>query len=237
MNADTFRKLAALGLTHDQMAGVLEIIEADAETRKEKARARVQRWREKKRDETPRNVTERNVTQQDGSREGVTRVEDNLLTKKISGKEEKKESAAKPRGVDDFIAELSPILDAERIDALVAVRRKKGATFSALAGRSLAKALRSWPNVNEAADEMVLRNWTGFKPDWMAKRSTGPPSKPKSIGDIFRDDAKRMGIIPNDNPPDPPPERLAISDRSRESSSPGIARRFAVPSNLLGKLG
>lgn len=47
MTPDTFRKLAALGLTHDQMAGVLEIFEADAETRKEKARSRVQKWRDR----------------------------------------------------------------------------------------------------------------------------------------------------------------------------------------------
>jgi hypothetical protein len=97
MTPDMFRKLAALGLSHEQMAGVLEIFEADAETRKEKARTRVQRWRDKKRDETQRNVTEHNETQQAGSCEGVTRGEDNLQTKKISGQEEKKDTSPPAR--------------------------------------------------------------------------------------------------------------------------------------------
>lgn len=47
MTPEMFRKLAALGLSHEQMAGVLEIIEDEAEARKEKARVRVQKWRDR----------------------------------------------------------------------------------------------------------------------------------------------------------------------------------------------
>ena len=114
------------------------------------------------------NVTSRDVTVTVPSR---ARVEDNLPKTEITGnKEEKKESAAKPRGVDEFRSELSSLLDSERIEALVAVRRKKGATFSAHAGKLLVKALAACPSVTEAADEMVLRNWTGIKPEWLESR-------------------------------------------------------------------
>jgi hypothetical protein len=106
------------------------------------------------------------------------RVEGSSSKKDIK-KEEKKESAARPRGVSDFIFELSRILDNERIEALVAVRRKKGATFSAHAGKLLVNALAACPSVTEAADEMVLRNWTGIKPEWLESkvqhRSGAPP--------------------------------------------------------------
>jgi hypothetical protein len=94
-------------------------------------------------------------------------------------KEEKKESAARPRGLSDFISELPSVLGSERIDALVAVRRKKGATFSTHAGKLLTRALRACPNMIEAADEMILRNWTGIKPEWLESkvqvRSGAPP--------------------------------------------------------------
>lgn len=104
MTPEMFRKLAALGLSHEQMAGVLEIFEADAEGRKAKARDRVQRWREKKRDETKRNVTEHNETQHEGSRGGVARVEDNLQTKNQAGQEEGKKDARDARSVPSSFA-------------------------------------------------------------------------------------------------------------------------------------
>jgi len=67
------------------------------------------------------------------------------------------------------------------------------------------------------------------------RQSTAPP-KPKTIGDVFREDAKQMGLIPNDEPYTPP-KRMAAGDRSGEGGGPGIARRFALPSNILGELG
>lgn len=176
-----FRKLAALGLSHEQMAGVLAVFEeqektvADAdEARKKQGRERWHRWNEKRK-QTLANVSQREQTLANDLRESVARGEDNLQTKKISGQEEKKDSAAKPRvDLDAFRAELSPILDIERIEALIAVRRKKGATMTPHAGRLLAKALRQCPDPCAAADEMVLRNWTGIKPEWLQSRSSAP---------------------------------------------------------------
>ena len=81
MKPETFRKLAALGLSHEQMAGVLEIFEEEDEARKSKARERVQRWREKKNDSAC-NVTERNKTSRNAT-VGLTRVEDNKKTNNL----------------------------------------------------------------------------------------------------------------------------------------------------------
>ena len=92
-------------------------------------------------------------------------------------------SKAKPKSNPDleaFKAELSMILDDNRIEGLCKVRRKKGGVFSATAGRLLVDALRSCPDVLAAADEMLLRNWIGIKPEWMAGRqSHAPPSAPR----------------------------------------------------------
>lgn len=81
MKPETFRKLAALGLSHEQMAGVLEIFEEEDEARKSKARERVQKWREKK-NVTQCNVTERNKTSRNVT-VGLTRVEDNNKTNNL----------------------------------------------------------------------------------------------------------------------------------------------------------
>lgn len=190
MSPDLFRQLAALGLSTEQIAGVLEIMESEAEVRKEKGRARWRKWK----DNQPTNVSQRLQTSTNVNSQ-LTRVEGSSSKKDISGKEEKKEGAAKPRvDLDGFKAELSPILDPDRIDALVAVRRKKGAVLSAHAGRILSQALLACPDAAAAADEMVLRNWTGIKPDWLQKRTTGPPraGKPNAF-DAYEQIARERG--------------------------------------------
>jgi hypothetical protein len=171
--ADLFRQLSALGLNAEQIAGVLDIIDADAESRKAKGRDRWHKWKENQ----TANVSKRLPTTANVS-STLTRGEDSSSKKQILEKEErKKDSAAKPRGdLDAFKGELSSILDPARVDAIVAVRRKKGATMTAHAGSLLVSALRACPDPSTAADEMVLRNWTGIKPEWLESRhSTAPP--------------------------------------------------------------
>lgn len=117
---------------------------------------------------------------------GDARGEITSSKEEVSGKGRKKENAPSAReDLDGFKAELSSILDPERIEALVAVRRKKGATMTPHAGRLLAKALAACPNVAEAADEMVLRNWTSVKPEWLERQrstATAPPPFVKPNG-------------------------------------------------------
>ena len=113
MNPTTFRKLAALGLSTDQIAGVLEVMSEDASERNAKARARWHKWKANK--GSKRSQTLANDSKQLAGGEGS-------LPKKDIPEEGKKDTgAAKPRvsDLDAFKAELSPILNAERIEALV----------------------------------------------------------------------------------------------------------------------
>ena len=105
VSATALRKLAALGLSGDQMAGVLDLLASvseDEDKRKEAARERTRRSREK----AGRNVT---VTQpkrdemRDGSHGGMTRVEDKTSNLDIEPqKEEQKEGNALSREFADF---------------------------------------------------------------------------------------------------------------------------------------
>ena len=174
--------LIAAKVPHEVIMQTVQAWEAEqaaaVDEGKEKARERWRRWKAK---QPPANAGKRLQTLANDSRAGVTRVEDITSNLEITGKtENKKERAPAARRVsaDEFKAELTDILDDERIEALCAVRRKKGATFTAHAGRLLSKALSACPDPRAAADEMVLRNWTGIKPEWLesrAQRATAPP--------------------------------------------------------------
>jgi hypothetical protein len=92
----------------------------------------------------------------------------------------KEEDADKPLSdLAGFKAELAQVLSPERIDAIVSLRRKKKAPITPYAARLLVKALNACPDVNAAADEMIVRNWTSIKPEWLearnSSRATGPP--------------------------------------------------------------
>jgi hypothetical protein len=98
--------LAALGLTTDQIGSVMDIFDAEAEQRKSKARARVQKWRDKNRDVTLRNVTE---TQHSVTKR-LARVEDSSSRLDISGEVKKDDASpsAQPKNKatripDDFV--------------------------------------------------------------------------------------------------------------------------------------
>src|SRR5690606_12191588 len=127
-------------------------------------------------------------------------VEDSSSKKDITGTKEE-DSAAKPRSdLADFKAELSSILDPQRIEAIVAVRRKKGAVMTANTGQLLVKAIQRCPiPPNEVADEMALRNWTGIKPEWLEPKSqkSGQQQKHKTVADLFREEARRFENEPS----------------------------------------
>src|ERR1044072_202706 len=163
MKPDAFRKLAALGLTTEQIAGVLKIVDAEAEEGREKARPRWRKWKENKGDDADKRLqTTANVSQQLARGD----VKQNNLETPNSKKEN---SSAKPRvDMDAFKAKLSSLIDTKRVDAICAVRKKKGAAFSEHAGDLLVKALMACPDVTAAADEMILRNWTSVKPEWLS---------------------------------------------------------------------
>ncbi len=114
-------------------------------------------------------------------------VSSSLRSEENAGASPKQKSAHAE--LEEFRSIVGTVLDADRLDAICKVRRKKGATFSAHAGRLLVSALQACPNVVAAADEMILRNWTSVKPDWLSGRQSqaqAPPAKPRSITDVLK---------------------------------------------------
>lgn len=244
--ASVLMKLATLGLPVTQaevVATMLADVEAAtrneanavAEQGREKARARWHKW--KSNQET--NDSKRLPTTANASKRLVC-AEDSSSNKQITGKEEKEDTA--PVALSDlqgFKSELSE-LDAERVEALIKHRRAKKAQLTAHAARLFkADASKASLSLAAAVDTCISRNWVTVKADWLQgsvqRQATSPP-KPQSIGDMFRQDAKRMGLI-NDQPTNTASERLDSGDGAAEGSSTGIARRFALPANVLGDLG
>jgi hypothetical protein len=174
--------LIAAGVSGDVILATVKAFEEQQNDALEKRREadRVRQDRKRQSDKS-RDVTLRHS---DGSlvRDRDTRgdVKQNNLEIPNSKKEEK---ADKPLSdLSAFKAELSPLLSAERVTSIVDQRRKKKAPINANTGRLLAKAIQKCPDADEAVDEMILRNWTTVKPEWL---STGnqrgqPPPKPKS---------------------------------------------------------
>lgn len=179
MSPDDFRRLVAAGLNTDQIAVVMEMMDRDAravaeaeEARKAKGRDRWHRWNDKREPNVSKHLP-------NDSRAGVTRVEDNLLPKKISGQKENKKEAASLSDVQAFRAELSE-LDTERLDAIVKHRRSKKGQLTALSARLFVKdAAACGMAVSEAVDACISRGWLTVKPEYFAgkNRATAPPKR------------------------------------------------------------
>ena len=104
MKPETLRKLAALGLSVEQIAGVLEVMSEDAEEGKEKARERWRRWKAKQQTNVSKRLpTDANVSKQ------LARVEDSSSKIDISGEDKKDDAAPSARPAkatripDDFV--------------------------------------------------------------------------------------------------------------------------------------
>jgi hypothetical protein len=179
LSADTFRRLAALGLTTDQIAGVLDLLDevTSAATKKEEdrkagARERWHRWSDKRK----ANVSQHEQTLANNSHAGDARGEDNLLTKKISGQEENKKAA--PKALSDlaaFKSDLEQDATAEQVEAFAKHRKSKNGQNSAYAAKLFrrdAEACRL--SVSDAIDTAISRGWLTVKPEYLAGRKGAP---------------------------------------------------------------
>lgn len=218
MTPELFRKLSALGLTTDQMAGVLEIMEAEAEVRKAKGRERVQKWREKK----ACNVTQRHVTAENVSN-ALVRAEDSSSTKQITRKEEDTSpSVRSSRGTripDDF----APDIDAAISDGLSRQEAERQAAsfvdyWKAKPGKDAMKL--DWP--------ATWRIWFRRRLDDDREQSTAPPRK-QTVGQQARDELKRMGLF--DDTTSTQTGHIDQGDGSPGFAGTGIARRIAIASS------
>jgi len=85
-------------------------------------------------------------------------------------------------------ASLASVVDAKHVEAVLRHRKKIKQPLTELAAQRLAKQLAKWSDPNEAVDEMVLRGWRGFDPDWMRNKrtngsgATGDPPRGKGAG-------------------------------------------------------
>jgi hypothetical protein len=173
------------------------------------------------------NVTSRDVTVTVPSR---VRVEGSSSKKDITGKEERKDAPAALSPCQ----ELESVLDAEHAKAVVDHRQRLRKPLTAYAARKLANLFAKHPDPNAAADKMIESGWLKIEPGWGQPRSTAPPSQPRNAGELAR--LELLNGTRND-PPNPEPRLLEARDGNRETGGSGIARRFTVAPNILGRVG
>lgn len=77
---------------------------------------------------------------------------------------------------------LMTVLDEERSRAVIDHRNSKRAKLTEYAAKLLVKQFSQCTDPNEAADEMILRGWTGFRPEWVRDRVM-QRARPRTVGD------------------------------------------------------
>lgn len=184
MSPDDFRRLVAAGMSTEQIAIVMEMIDAKdrvyaeaEEARKSKGRERVAKWREQ------RNVTEtsQNITVP-LMRDRVAPVEDNSKTTDTD-KVKKNTTAADLAAFKGVLASL----DAVQVDGLISIRRKKRGSLTGYAAQLFVKdAANCKLTLSEAADVCIRRNWLTIEPDWLVSNQSrgSPPTKPISASQL-----------------------------------------------------
>lgn len=168
MNSQDYRRLVSMGLTPEQVAGVMEMFDEKEDVRKAGQRAR---WRKHQENKRNTNVSERELTTANVPRGQVTRVEDKPLPSEVVRKEEKKDTPQ---------AALERVLSPELAEQVVAHRQRIRKPLTAYAAKLLAKQLETLPvPAAEAADAMIANGWQGVRPEYFLGRSgAGPPPKP-----------------------------------------------------------
>ncbi len=84
---------------------------------------------------------------------------------------------------------LTTVLDEDHARGVIEFRQKTiKKPLSEFAAKLLAKELAKAPDPNAAAEEMVLRNWRGFKADWLQPKG----QQRQSVGSVFGNLAAQM---------------------------------------------
>lgn len=209
--ADLFRKLSALGLDHEQIAGVLDIMEEEGEERRGKARARVAKWRAKNKPETLRDVTERSVTERDVS-SGLTRAEDSSSRVEISGN---KEDGARKRATR---LEANWIIPDEWLQEAITEGLPRPAALAS------SERMKNW---SLASKDGAKRDWLATWRNWYRRdiekhRSQAPPKSDRTMDDALQD------IINGKFPGEPNPIIETSYSRSDSGGSANLVQLHAV---------
>jgi hypothetical protein len=107
----------------------------------------------------------------------LPRPEEEEEIEEESKKENKKEIGA--IAPDEILSPLNAVLKEATSAEIVGYRKRLKQPLTPLSAQRLAAALAKWPNPEDAAAEMMLRGWRGFKPEWMQDRGQGPPGIPR----------------------------------------------------------
>lgn len=180
--------MVAAGATPDMILVAVRATEAAnehaMEVSRDKTRARVAKWREKK----GSNVTDGVVTVTNGLRAGDARVEVKTSNLDIEPQEKKQTAqSARVGDLQEFRSALSPLVDAERLESYVKHRKAKRGQLTGHAARLfLADAAACSMSPAEAVDACISRNWITVKPEYFAGRSRAPPplQKPETTRDV-----------------------------------------------------
>lgn len=132
--------------------------------REDSSAERTKAWRERKKDVTQCDAP---VTQCDAP--DKNRIE-------LSSNEDNKPREPTAREI------LLECLSEKTVTDLIAHRQAKRAKMTPRAARELVKAFTAYGDAEAAAAEMILRGWTGFKPDWMLQATSPPGSNVTAFG-------------------------------------------------------
>jgi hypothetical protein len=88
---------------------------------------------------------------------------------------------------DQILTPLNAVLKEATSAEIVGYRKRLKQPLTPLSAQRLAAALAKWPNPEDAAAEMMLRGWRGFKPEWMQDRGQGPPAKEKHFRGVVQE--------------------------------------------------
>lgn len=195
--AAAVRELLAAGVTGDALVLAIERMEDVASAPRELSpgAVRTRRWRERHR--ASPNVTVTDVTSQasqgvtgDASSREHTRAG---LETKTNNKNKEKQRTQDARSA--CVSVLESVLDPDHARAVVEHRGRmgKGKDLTPYSARLLADRLRTCPDPNAAADEMIARGWLSIKAGWLRedRPSTGPPGRP-SNGNGFAQVLRRL---------------------------------------------
>jgi len=196
MTPTMIRQLADLGLSIAQIAGVMEIFDTESAERRAKVAARMQRYREgkaKRQLNVDTTTTLRSVTVD--PRAGVTRAEDNLLTKKISGQIRKEGRKEETRASDfDSFWSLYP----NKVGKAAAKRAWEGAA-QRVDAETLMSGLRRYVNKTDDRQWCNPATWLNQdrwedQPAMVVERGRGPKSYATQLKDMVRENADDEGL-------------------------------------------
>lgn len=172
--------------------------DAAADASREKARARVAKWRSNH----VGNVTERSET----SRNGL-RAHSETKPKDIDNSKKQTHSA----DVLAFKAAFAGVCDEGRVEAIIKHRRtKRGQITGHSAALFIADAKAAGLSIPDAIDTCISRNWITVKADWLAPNQRGSPSAASQQAPSMSQLFQAIRDTPHENQPEPPEDRRSI---------------------------